>query len=215
LTRPRPKLHYRDVRAGAATIDRRYSLANWLHGPRIADETLRAPIDGAVQQLALHTIGGVVTPAQQLMFVVPAESHLEIEAMVQNRDIGFVHEGDQVEIKIDTFNFTKYGLLHGKVLSISADAIQRDKPPTQNDSAGSDKDARNNSTSRTSEPAGQELLYAARIGLDTTRMQVEGRMVDLASGMAVTIEIKTGQRRIIEYLLSPLLRYKQESLRER
>jgi hemolysin D len=146
---------------------------------------------------------------------VPAESHLEIEAMVQNRDIGFVHEGDQAEIKIDTFNFTKYGLLHGKVLSISADAIQRDKPPSQNDSA-SDKDARNNSsTSRTSEPAGQELLYSARIGLDTTRMQVEGRMVDVASGMAVTIEIKTGQRRIIEYLLSPLLRYKQESLRER
>jgi hemolysin D len=182
---------------------------------KIADETLRAPIDGAVQQLALHTIGGVVTPAQQLMVVVPAESHLEIEAMVQNRDIGFVHEGDVAEVKIDTFNFTKYGLLHGKVLSISADAIQRDKPPTQSDSAASDKDARNNSTSRTSEPAGQELLYSARIGLETTRMEVEGRMVDLASGMAVTIEIKTGQRRIIEYLLSPLLRYKQESLRER
>ena len=184
---------------------------------KIADETLRAPIDGAVQQLALHTIGGVVTPAQQLMVVVPAESHLEIEAMVQNRDIGFVHEGDAAEVKIDTFNFTKYGLLHGKVLSISADAIQRDKPPSQNDSGtGSDKDARNNSTSsRSSEPAGQELLYAARIALETTRMEIEGRMVDLASGMAVTVEIKTGQRRIIEYLLSPLLRYRQESLRER
>ena len=183
---------------------------------KIADETLRAPSDGMVQQLALHTIGGVVTPAQQLMVVVPGESHLEIEAMVQNKDIGFVHEGDAAEVKIDTFSFTKYGLLHGRVLSISADAIQRDKPPTQNDSgAASDKDARNNSTSRTSEPSGQELLYSARIALDTTRMQVEGRMVDLAPGMAVTIEIKTGQRRIIEYLLSPLLRYKQESLRER
>jgi hemolysin D len=168
-----------------------------------------------VQQLALHTIGGVVTPAQQLMVVVPAEAHIEIEAMVQNRDIGFVHDGDAAEIKIDTFNFTKYGLLHGKVLSISADAIQRDKPPTQNGGDG-DKDARNNSSaSRSSEPAGQELLYAARIGLDTTRMEVEGRMVDLAPGMAVTVEIKTGRRRIIEYLLSPLLRYKQESLRER
>jgi hemolysin D len=168
-----------------------------------------------VQQLALHTIGGVVTPAQQLMVVVPAEAHIEIEAMVQNRDIGFVHDGDAAEIKIDTFNFTKYGLLHGKVLSISADAIQRDKPPTQNGGDG-DKDARSSaSASRSSEPAGQELLYAARIGLDTTRMEVEGRMVDLAPGMAVTVEIKTGRRRIIEYLLSPLLRYKQESLRER
>jgi hemolysin D len=184
---------------------------------KIADETLRAPIDGMVQQLALHTIGGVVTPAQQLMVVVPADAHLEIDAMVQNRDIGFVHEGDTAEIKIDTFNFTKYGLLHGKVLSISADAIQRDATPNQNGSGGSsEKDERNNSTSsRTSEPPGQELLYAARIGLDTTRMEVEGRMVDLEPGMAVTAEMKTGRRRIIEYLLSPLLRYRQESLRER
>ena len=183
---------------------------------KIADETLRAPIDGNVQQLVLHTVGGVVTPAQQLMVVVPADSHIEIDAMVQNRDIGFVHAGDAAEIKIDTFNFTKYGLLHGTVLSISADAIQRDKPQTQNSGgAGDDKDARNNSTSRSSEPAGQELLYSARIALDTTRMEVEGRMVDLAPGMAVTVEIKTGKRRIIEYLLSPLLRYRQESLRER
>ena len=69
--------------------------------------------------------------------------------------------------------------------------------------------------SRTSEPQGQELVYAARIALDAARMEVEGRMVDLSAGMAVTVEIKTGQRRIIEFLLSPLLRYKQESLRER
>jgi hemolysin D len=183
---------------------------------KIEDETLRAPIDGIVQQLALHTIGGVVTPARQLMVVVPADAHLEVEAMVQNRDIGFVHDGDAAEIKIDTFNFTKYGLLHGKVLNISGDAIQRDTPPTQNGNGGGTKDERNNSTSaRTSEPPGQELLYAARIGLDTTRMEVEGRMVDLEPGMAVTVEMKTGQRRIIEYLLSPLLRYRQESLRER
>jgi hemolysin D len=182
---------------------------------KIEDETLRAPIDGMIQQLALHTIGGVVTPAQQLMVVVPADAHIEIEAMVQNRDIGFVHEGETAEIKIDTFNFTKYGLLHGTVLSISADAIQRDKPPTQN-GGDSDKDERNHATlSRTSEPAGQELLYSARVALHSTRMLVEGRMVDLAPGMAVTVEIKTGRRRIIEYLLSPLLRYKQESLRER
>jgi hemolysin D len=181
---------------------------------KIADETLRAPIDGMVQQLALHTIGGVVTPAQQLMVVVPGEAHLEIEAMIQNRDIGFVHEGDAVEIKIDTFNFTKYGLLHGKVLSISGDAIQQEKPATQTGSrdTGGRGDA---SAIRPEEPADQGLAYSARIALDAMRMDVEGRMVDLAPGMAVTVEIKTGQRRIIEYLLSPLLRYKQESLRER
>jgi len=179
---------------------------------KMQDQILRAPIDGVVQQLAVHTIGGVVTPAQALMVVVPAESRLEIEAMIQNKDIGFVHDGDPAEIKIDTFNFTKYGLLHGKVVSVSADAIQRDKPQGSKDNNPSDQSA---NAARTSEPEGQELVYAARIALATTRMEIEGRMVDLSAGMAVTAEIKTGQRRIIEFLLSPLLRYKQESLRER
>jgi hemolysin D len=179
---------------------------------KMQDQILRTPIDGMVQQLAVHTIGGVVTPAQQLMVVVPAESRLEIEAMVQNKDVGFVHDGDTAEIKIDTFNFTKYGLLHGKVVSVSADSIARDKPQGKDSNNPSDQSA---NASRTSEPQGQELVYAARIALETTRMEIEGRMVDLAPGMAVTAEIKTGRRRIVEFLLSPLLRYKQESLRER
>jgi hemolysin D len=177
---------------------------------RIQDQLLRAPIEGTVQQLALHTIGGVVTPAQALMVVVPAGSGIEIEAMVSNKDIGFVHEGDTAEIKIDTFNFTKYGLLQGQVLSISRDAIMRDKSAAQ---TGGDKSAGANT--RSSEPPGQELLYAARVSLDRTKMQIDDRLVDLAPGMAVTVEIKTGRRRIIEFLLAPLLRYKQESLRER
>jgi hemolysin D len=79
-----------------------------------------------VQQLAIHTIGGVVTPAQVLLVVVPADSHLEIEAMVSNRDIGFVHTGQLADIKIDTFNYTRYGLLRGEVESVSADAITPD-----------------------------------------------------------------------------------------
>jgi hemolysin D len=173
-------------------------------------QTLTAPVDGTVQQLAVHTLGGVVTPAQQLMVVVPAESHLEIEAMVQNRDIGFVHPGEPAEIKIDTFNFTRYGLLHGQVLSVSQDAIARDKPPATSPdkpSAGAE--------SASSEPQGQELVYAARVALDRTQMDVDGKRVNLTPGMAVTVEIKTGQRRVIEYLLSPLLRYRQGSLRER
>src|SRR6185437_10411899 len=90
-------------------------------------QTLTAPVDGTVQQLAVHTLGGVVTPAQALLVVVPAESRLEIEAMVPNSDIGFVHPGQSAEIKVDTFNFTRYGLLHGDVLSVSQDAIARDK----------------------------------------------------------------------------------------
>ena len=91
-------------------------------------QQLTAPVDGVVQQLAIHTVGGVVTPAQALLAVVPSDSRLEIEAMVSNRDIGFVHPGQEAEIKVDTFNFTRYGLLHGEVLSVSQDAIIRDQP---------------------------------------------------------------------------------------
>jgi hemolysin D len=177
---------------------------------RMQDQVLRAPLDGTVQQLALHTIGGVVTPAQALMVVVPAGAGIEIEAMVLNKDIGFVHDGDDAEIKIDTFNFTKYGLLHGKVITVSQDAMMRDKSANQTNA-----DRQSGQTGRSSEPPGQELLYTTRVSLDKTSMQIDDRMVELTPGMAVTVEIKTGKRRVIEFLLSPLLRYKQESLRER
>ena len=177
---------------------------------KLEERLLRAPVEGTVQQLAIHTVGGVVTPAQQLMMIVPADSHIEAEAMVSNRDIGFVEPGQDAEIKIDTFNFTRYGLLHGKVTSVSRDAIVRDKPADRSDSQKS-----KGALSDSSEPQGQELLYAARVSLDRTQMQIDNKLVSLAPGMAVTVEVKTGTRRVIEYLLSPLLRYKQESLRER
>jgi hemolysin D len=172
---------------------------------RTSLQKLTAPVDGVVQQLAVHTIGGVVTPAQQLMVIVPAESRLEIEAMISNRDIGFVEVGQEAAIKIDTFNFTRYGLLNGTVLTVSHDAIQRDKPPDKPQAA----------EAGTSEPRGQELVYSARVSLDRTRMQVEDKTVNLSPGMAVTVEIKTGSRSILSYLLSPLVRYKHDSLRER
>ena len=172
-------------------------------------QRLTAPVDGMVQQLAIHTIGGIVTPAQTLMLVVPAESRLEIEAMVSNRDIGFVSAGQQAAVKIDTFNFTRYGLLHGTILSVSQDAIARDKP---GDRAG---DKALGAESSSSEPRGQELLYSARISLDRTQLEIEDKSVNLSPGMAVTAEIKTGARRIISYLLSPLTRYRHDSLRER
>ena len=172
-------------------------------------QRLTAPVDGIVQQLAVHTVGGVVTPAQALAVVVPSDSQLEIEAMLSNRDIGFVHPGLKAEIKVDTFNFTRYGLLHGDVLSVSSDAITRDRPQSGSSDRGS------GTAQSSSEPKGQELEYAARISLDLPHMQVEDKLVKLGPGMAVTVEIKTGTRRIISYLLSPLARYKQESLRER
>jgi membrane fusion protein, hemolysin D len=173
-------------------------------------QQLTAPVDGVVQQLAIHTVGGVVTPAQSLLVVVPSDSRLEIEAMVSNRDIGFVHAGQEAEIKIDTFNFTRYGLLHGRVLGVSQDAIIRDRQPDR-----SSGDRGLGTPNDSSEPKGQELSYSASISLDRTKMQIDDRLVDLSPGMAVTVEIKTGSRMILSYLLSPLLRYRQETLRER
>jgi hemolysin D len=177
---------------------------------KTSERSLLSPIDGTVQQLAIHTVSGVVTPAQQLMVIVPADSHLEAEAMISNRDIGFISPGQAAEVKVDTFNFTRYGLLQGKVVSVSHDAIVRDKPA---DKSGAPKP--DGALSDSSEPEGQELLYSARVSLDETQMQIEDKKVNLAPGMAVTVEIKTGTRRLIEYVMSPLLRYRHESLRER
>jgi len=149
---------------------------------------LTAPIDGTVQQLAIHTVGGVVTEAQALMNIVPKESVLEVEAMIQNKDIGFVEEGQIAEIKIDTFNFTQYGVIDGEVININNDAINDEK---------------------------LGLVFLSRVKLNRSDIQVGKRLVNLSPGMAVTVEVKTGTRRIIEFFLAPLLRYGNESIRER
>lgn len=173
-------------------------------------QLLTSPVDGVVQQLSVHTIGGVVTPAQQLAVVVPAGVHLEVEAMVTNRDIGFVHAGQDVQVKIDAFNFTRYGLIHGRVASVSADAIVHDVPQ---DKGGNDR--AKGADIESSEPKGQEFVYAARILLDHTQMQIDGRVANLEPGMAVTADIKTGSRSVISYLLSPIMRYGHDSMHER
>ncbi len=159
-------------------------------GQKTALQKLASPIDGVVQQLAVHTIGGVVTPAQPLLIVVPQDHPVEVEAQLENKDIGFVREGQVVELKVETFPFTLYGTIPGKVLTVSDDAV-----PLEKEKGG--------------------LVYVSRVSMDRATMQVEGKQIHLSPGMAVTVEIKTGQRRVIEYLLSPLLRSAQESLRER
>ena len=172
-------------------------------------QSLTAPIDGVVQQLAVHTIGGVVTPAQALLVLVPVSEKLRIEAMIANRDIGFVEVGQKAEIKVDTFNFTRYGLLHGKVLSLSQDAIvQSNSPQKTNDSTL-------RAEGSSGEPTGQTLEYAALISLDRSQMRVGDKFVKLIPGMAVSAEIKTGTRTVLSYLLSPLAKLGDEALRER
>jgi hemolysin D len=166
---------------------------------RLKRQALVAPIDGIVQQLSVHTIGGVVKPADVLLVLVPTDSRLEIEAVIANADIGFVHPGQAAEIKIDTFPFTRYGLIEGRLSSISPDSTLE---ATASDAPG----ARSH---------GHEPGFTARVELDRTSMKVGDQLVPLRPGMAVTVEINTGKRRIIDYLLSPLVRYEQESMRER
>ena len=151
-----------------------------------------------------------MTPAQQLAVVVPSDAVLEIEAMISNRDIGFVHVGQDAQIKVDTFNFTRYGLLHGRVLSVSQDALVRE---VSSDIAKQKETGAESASS--SEPKGQELNYAARVSLDRTKIRVDDTVANLSPGMAVTVEVKTGVRSILSYLLSPLMKYGHDVLRER
>ena len=128
-------------------------------------QTLTTPVDGVVQQLAIHTVGGVVTPAEALMAVVPAESPLEIEAMVSNQDVGFVHAGQKAAIKIETFDFTHYGLLHGEVLGVSRGAVNSQSPLQAPAAAPAPSTA-------TMQPRSMGSGYTARISLDRVAIRV-------------------------------------------
>ena len=150
--------------------------------------TLTSPVAGTVQQLSIHTVGGVVTAAQPIMVIVPDEDKLEVEAMVLNKDIGFVKTGQKVAIKIESFPYTRYGYINGTVKSISFDAIE-------NEQLG--------------------LVYAAKIEPERDFLNIDGAKIKLTAGMNVTGEIKTGKRRVIDYLLSPLKTKVDESLKER
>jgi len=174
--------------------------------------SLKAPVDGTVEQLAVHTIGGVVTPAQALMVVVPDGTKLQVEAMLPNREVGFVHPGQPAEIKVDAFTYTRYGLLHGKVESISRDALHNAARESREDT---DRAGREDAVSGGGHNDRDGSAYVARVSLGQTTVDTELGPQPLEPGMSVTAEIKTGRRRVIDYLLSPLLRYKHEGLRER
>jgi hemolysin D len=151
--------------------------------------TLSAPVDGTVQQLAVHTVGGVVTTAQALMEIVPDDA-IEVEANVENKDIGFVKEGQTAVVKLDAFPYTRYGFMEGRVISVSNDAVQ-------------DKGRKG------------EMTFMARIKLPSGHMKVDGKSINLTPGMSAVVEIKTGRRSVIGYFMEPLLQHADESLHER
>ncbi|WHU01959.1 HlyD family type I secretion periplasmic adaptor subunit [Sphingomonas sp. NIBR02145] len=151
-------------------------------------QELRSPVDGVVQQLAIHTVGGVVQPAQPLLVIVPSADEVEVEAQILNRDIGFIREGQPVRVKLEAFPFTDYGLIDGEVASISRDAIEDEK---------------------------RGLIYAVRVRLKRRTIAIGGREMPIGPGLAVQAEIRTGERRIIQYLLSPIAETIDEAGRER
>jgi len=148
-------------------------------------ERLCSPVDGTVHGLSLYTIGGVATPAQPVATIVPDGTPLIVECSVLNKDIGFVEVGQEAELKLDTFPFQKYGTIKGKVRSISPDVFEDEK-------LGS--------------------IYKSKVELMETGLMVDGKEVPVAPGMALSVEIKTDKRRIIEFFLSPLVKYGKESL---
>lgn len=150
--------------------------------------TLTAPVDGVVQQLAIHTSGGVVTEAQVLMIIVPEGAQMTAEVTLENKDIGFVNPGQEAAIKLETFTFTRYGTIGGKVTMVTADAVNDEK---------------------------RGAIFPVTLALAANQIDIDGKMIRLAPGMNLTAEIKTGQRRVIEYLLSPIQKAGNESLRER
>ncbi len=149
---------------------------------------LTAPVAGTVQQVAVHTEGGVVTPAQVLMVIVPRDAEVTAEVTLDNKDIGFVRAGQQAEVKLETFLYTRYGTVPATVKSVTADAVPDEK---------------------------RGAVFAVTLALGHDSIDVDGRAVRLAPGMNLTAEIKTGKRRVIEYLLSPVQRHATESLKER
>ena len=133
-------------------------------------QEMRAPVAGTVEQLSVHTIGGVVTPAQTLMVIVPDDSKLEVEAMLPNRDAGFVHAGEAAELKVEAFTYTRYGLLHGVVRSVSRDAVRKeqDAPSPAHNSSSARSQLADGKASNAADSA-----YVARISLSETTVETE------------------------------------------
>ena len=149
---------------------------------------LKSPIEGYVNKILVHTEGGVVQPAEKIMTIVPKDASTIIKAQVLNQDVGFVEKGMPVSIKIDTYNFQKYGILDGVVTVVSPNSIEDEKLGP---------------------------IYEVYIEPKNTTLLVEGKEQTIKYGMSTTNEIKIGKRRIIEFFIYPLIKYMDESIKVR
>lgn len=155
-------------------------------------QTLTAPTDGYVDAVYVHTVGGVVTPAEKLMSIIPSNIPVIVDASVSNHDIGFIELGMPVQIKADTFDFQKYGMYEGKVKLIARDSHD-DEKKQPSDSHLTEKKL--------------DQVYEVYVTPTKNSLRVEGKDQPLTPGMTVSAEIKVGKRRIIEFFIYPLIKY--------
>ncbi|HEY4211574.1 MAG TPA: HlyD family type I secretion periplasmic adaptor subunit [Steroidobacteraceae bacterium] len=174
---------------------------------------LRSPVEGTVQKVDVTTVGQVVNPAQSLVTIVPDGTALIVEASLSNEDIGYVKLGQTVEVKVDTFPFQKYGSLRGTLIWVSADAedkaaASRDLEARSGASTGGQKPDSDNSGA-----AG--YVYKVHIRTDRSQFTVAGEPRPLQAGMTVQADIVTDRRRVIDFFLSPVIKYLDEGLKVR
>lgn len=152
--------------------------------------TLRSPVRGIVKDIKVTTIGGVVPPNGQLMQIVPLDEQLLIETRISPRDIAFIHPEQQAKVKITAYDYSIYGSLDGEVVTISPDTIQDEVKP--------------------------EIFYYRvfiRTDSDVLRNKA-GKTFAIVPGMIATVDIRTGEKTVLDYLIKPLNRAR-EALRER
>lgn len=155
---------------------------------RKQQQNIIAPVDGYINSLLIHTVGGVVTPAQKLISLVPIGAPLVVKATVMNKDIGFIKEGMPVLIKIDTFDFQKYGMINGTVKKVSKDSIEDQRLGP---------------------------IYDVYVTPLNKTLMVEGRETPISTGMSLTAEIKVNKRRIIEFFIYPMIKYWNQAIQIR
>lgn len=154
----------------------------------LESKSIFASEDGFIYNLNNGTSGRVVQTAEVIMELIPQNSPLEVEAKVLNKDIGFVRIGQEVKVKIDSFKFTKQGYIDGVITNIAKSSILDEK-------------------------LGE--IYSVIVELKSDKMRIDEQDVKLIPGMTCSVDIKIGKRRLIEYIISPMIRYKDEALREK
>jgi hemolysin D len=177
---------------------------------------LRAPVSGLVQKVDVTTVGQVVTPAQSLVTIVPDGTPLIVEATVSNEDIGYLKVGQPVEVKVDTFPFQRYGSLRGTLISISPDAEDKNAASRDTDTragAGSQQTDPSRDPANNSPNAG--YVYKVHIATEQPHFVVDGEARPVVSGMTVQADITTDRRRVIDFFLSPVVKYLDEGMKVR